>query len=110
MLGDILGELASSVIGDPFSPSTDRGRVRFNLALSVIGVVVQVWTFTTVDNPVRGPQWAFGAMMLGMFLGIVTFVFSAVCLVRLEHYRFGSAVSLVLAGLALLWPLSLQFL
>ena len=42
MLGDILGELASSVIGDLFSPSTDRGRVRFNLVLSVIAAAVQV--------------------------------------------------------------------
>ena len=48
-------------------------------------------------------------MMLGTFLGIVTFVFSAACLVRLEDNRFASPVSLVLAGLALLWPLSLQF-
>jgi hypothetical protein len=51
MLGDILGELASSAIGDLFSPSTDRGRVRFNLGLSVIAVAVQVWTFTTVHDP-----------------------------------------------------------
>ena len=36
MLGDILGELSSSVIEDLFSQSTDRGRVRLNLALSAI--------------------------------------------------------------------------
>ena len=83
---------------------TDRGRVRFNLVLSVIAAAAQVWTFTTVHNPFRGPQWAFGSMMLGMFLGIVSFVFSAASLVRLEDYRLASAVSLMLARLALFWP------
>ena len=53
-VGDILGELASSVIGDLLSPSTDRGRVRFNWVLSVIAAAVQVWTFTTVHNPLEG--------------------------------------------------------
>jgi hypothetical protein len=107
MLGDIFGELGSWLIGDLLAPSTDRGRTWLNLVFSFIAVGAQIGAFSAVGNPLRGPQWAFGLMMLGVFLGIVAFVFSLACLVRLEGHRVRSGVSAALAGVALLWPLSL---
>lgn len=105
MLGDILGELGWSLIGDLLSPSTDRGRVRFNLGLSVTAVSAQGFAFTAFDNPLRGSEWAFGLMMLGMLLGIVALVFSVASLVRLEGYRGLSVITALLGGLAACWPL-----
>ena len=108
MLGDILGELSSSVIEDLFSQSTDRGRVRFNFALSAIAGCSGVDLY---DRPQSGSQatmgiWGDDARYAPRNRALV---FSAAGLIRLEDNRLESAVSLVLAGLALLWPLSLQF-
>ena len=108
MLSDILGELASSVLGELLAPSTDRGRTRLNLMISVIAISVQIWAFAAVGDPLRGPQWAFGLMMFGLMLAIVGFPFSVAYLVRLEDHRVSSGVSAALAAAALLWPLSLM--
>ena len=108
MLSGILGELASSVLGDLLAPSTDRGRTRLNLMISVIAVSVQIWAFAAVGDPLRGPQWAFGLMIFGLMLAIVALPLSVAYLVRLEDHRVSSGVSAALAAAALLWPLSLM--
>lgn len=108
MLGDNLGELAFSAIGELLAPSTDRGRARLNLIFSVIAISAQIWAFAAVGDPLRGPQWAFGVMMFGLMLAIVALTLSVAYLVRLEDHRVSSGVSAALAAAAFLWPLSLM--
>ena len=92
MLRDIIGEVVSSVVTDLLSPSTDRGGAWFNLALSVTAVGLQAFTFATIRNPVLGPEWAFGSMLIAMLLGIVALVISAVSLARHEDHRAVSGI------------------
>ena len=79
--------------------------MRFNLGLSVVALAVEGAAFTAFDNPLKGPDWAFGLTTLGVILGIVALVFSVACLLRLEDYRGLSLFTALLAGLAVCFPL-----
>jgi hypothetical protein len=107
MIGEILGEIVSTAISDLFAPSTDRGRVGVSFVLSIAAAGCELCAFASARNPLQGPDPASGIMIIGVFLAIPALVVSFACFLRVDDHRRLSGTGAVLAGLALLWPLSL---
>ena len=108
MLGDVIGEICSWVLGVILpSPSTGRRRVLLQLGFGAAALMLEAWVFVLVDDPLHGPEWAFGLIMLGMLWGLIGFVASVVTLTRVKEHRVLTAVTVLITASAFFWPLSL---
>jgi hypothetical protein len=108
MIADIVFDVLGAVLdGILPCPSGSRGRALLQLVGGSAGLAIEVWAYASVDDWLRGPDWAFRLMMIGMLLGLAGLIASLLNLVQVKDHRTLTAFSPLLGAIAVVWPLSL---
>ena len=109
MLREVIVEFLASLVADGLSErANDRARALLSLAFGSVALALETYAWVSVDDVLRGPDWAFKLMLSGMCIGLVTAIGSTANL-RTSERPMPLVVAAFIGVAAFLWPVSLSF-